>query len=90
MHQPLLPAGAPDPRTAATISNLQWMLEQPDLGDNHNAPVFHWCHKRMGQFIPQLLAEGGQPRIMLEYSGSLLHGLRGAGLDDVAYAFVST
>jgi hypothetical protein len=37
----------------------------------------------MGQFIPQLLGEGSQPRIMLEYSGTLLHGLRRAGLDDV-------
>jgi hypothetical protein len=83
MHHPLIPAGGPDPRTAAIVSNLQWMLEHPDLGDNHNAPVFHWCYQRMGQFIPQLLGEGSQPRIMLEYSGTLLHGLRRAGLDDV-------
>jgi hypothetical protein len=86
MHQPLIPAGGPDPRTAAIISNLQWMLEHPDLGDNHNAPVFHWCYKRMGELIPQLLGEGKQPRIMLEYSGTLLHGLRRAGLDDVVDA----
>jgi hypothetical protein len=83
MHQPLIPAGGPDLPTAAIISNLQWMLEHPDLGDNHNAPVFHQCYKRMGELIPQLLAEGSQPRIMLEYSGTLLHGLRRAGLDDV-------
>jgi hypothetical protein len=83
MHQPLIPAGGPDLRTAAIVSNLQWMLEHPDLGDNHNAPVFHWCYKRMGEFIPRLLAEGKQPRIMVEYSGTLLHGLRRAGLDDV-------
>ena len=50
------------------------MLEHPDLGDNHNAPVFHSCYKRMGELIPQLLAEGSQPRIMPEYSGTLLHG----------------
>jgi hypothetical protein len=50
------------------------MLEHPDLGDNHNAPVFHSCYKRMGELIPQLLAEGRQPRIMPEYSGTLLHG----------------
>jgi hypothetical protein len=86
MHQPLIPAGGPDLRTAAIVSNLQWMLEHPDLGDNHNAPVFHWCYKRMGELIPQLLAEGSQPRIMLEYSGTLLHGLRRAGLDDVVDA----
>src|SRR6266508_3505556 len=81
MHQPLIPAGGSELRTAAVISNLQWMLEHPDLGDNHNAPAFHWCYKRMGELICQLLAEGRQPRIMLEYSGTLLHGLRRAGLD---------
>ena len=43
MHQPLIPAGGPDLRTAAIVSNLQWMLEHPDVGDNHNAPMFHWC-----------------------------------------------
>jgi hypothetical protein len=86
MHQPLIPAGGPDLRTAAVVSNLQWMLEHPDLGDNHNAPVFQWCYKRMGELISQLLAEGRQPRIMLEYSGTLLHGLRRAGLDDVVDA----
>jgi hypothetical protein len=83
MHQPLIPAGGPDLPTAAIVGNLQWMLEHPDLGDNHNAPVFHWCYKRPGELIPQLLTEGRQPRIMLEYSGTLLHGLRRAGLDDV-------
>jgi hypothetical protein len=83
MHQPLIPAGGPDLRTAAIIGNLQWMLEHPEIGDNHNAPAFHWCYKRMGELIPQLLADGTQPRIMLEYSGTLLHGLRRAGLEDV-------
>src|SRR5918993_2157716 len=83
MHQPLIPAGGADLHTAAIVSNLQWMLEHPDVGDNHNASMFHWCYKRMGELIPQLLAEGRQPRIMLEYSGTLLHGLRRAGLDDV-------
>jgi hypothetical protein len=86
MHQPLIPAGGPDLPTAAVVSNLQWMLEHPDLGDNHNAEVFRWCYRRMGELIPRLLAEGRQPRIMLEYSGTLLHGLRRAGLDDVVDA----
>jgi hypothetical protein len=86
MHQPLIPAGGPDLHTAAIVGNLQWMLEHPDLGDNHNAPVFHWCYKRMGTLVPELLAEGSQPRVMLEYSGTLLHGLRRAGLDDVVDA----
>jgi hypothetical protein len=83
MHQPLIPAGGSELRSAAIVSNLQWMLEHPDLGDNHNAPVFHWCYKRMGELVPQLLAEGTQPRIMLEYSGTLLEGLRRMGAGDV-------
>jgi Glycosyl hydrolase family 57 len=83
MHQPLIPAGGDDLRTAAIISNLQYMLEHQGIGDNHNAPVFHWCYKRMGEFIPQLIGEGKSPRVMLEYSGTLLHGLRRMGLDDV-------
>jgi len=83
MHQPLIPAGGSSVRTAATISNLQYMMENPQIGDNHDAPVFHWCYKRMGEFIPQLVAEGKQPRVMLDYSGTLLYGLRAMGLDDV-------
>ena len=62
------------------------MYEHPDLEDNHNAPVFRWCYKRMGEFIPQLLEEGRQPRVMLEYSGTLLHGLRQMGADGVLEA----
>ena len=58
------------------IGNLQYMFEHQDIGDNHNAGVFHWCYKRMGEFVPQLVHEGKEPRVMLEYSGTLLHGLR--------------
>ncbi|MFP4350416.1 MAG: glycosyl hydrolase family 57 [Desulfococcaceae bacterium] len=83
MHQPLIPAGGPDLSTADVISNLQYMMEHPNEGDNHNAPVFHWCYKRMGEFIPDLVAEGKRPRIMLDYSGTLLYGLRKMGLEDV-------
>src|SRR5919205_3875774 len=83
MHQPLIPAGGPDLRAAATISNLQWMQDRPGLGDNHNAPVFRWCYQRMGEIIPQLLDEGLTPRVMLEYSGTLLHGLRRMGAHEV-------
>jgi hypothetical protein len=83
MHQPLIPAGGEDLRTAALISNLQYMMEHQQIGDNHNAPVFVWCYKRMGEFIPQLLYEGKEPRVMLEYSGTLLHGLHQMGLSDV-------
>lgn len=83
MHQPLIPAGGPELRTAQMISNLQWMLGNPDIDDNHNARVFLWCYKRMGEFVPQLLDEGFQPRVMLEYSGTLLYGLRQMGATDV-------
>jgi hypothetical protein len=83
MHQPLIPAGNGDPGTAAVIGNLQWMTEHPGIEDNHNASVFAWCYKRMGEFIPQLLDEGARPRVMLDYSGTLLHGLRQMGRHDV-------
>jgi hypothetical protein len=83
MHQPLIPAGGSDLHTAATIGNLQHMMENPGIGDNHNAGVFQWCYKRMAEFVPQLLHEGLQPRVMLEYSGTLLHGLRQMGANDV-------
>jgi hypothetical protein len=83
MHQPLIPAGGGDLRTAAIISNLKFMMDNQGIGDNHNASVFHWCYKRMGEFIPQLAGEGKEPRVMLDYSGTLLHGMRAMGLDDV-------
>ena len=83
MHQPLIPAGGDDLSSAAIISNLQYMLEHQSIGDNHNAPVFHTCYRRMGEIIPKLVAQGKSPRVMLEYSGTLLHGLRSMGLDDV-------
>jgi hypothetical protein len=83
MHQPLIPAGGDDLSTARIISNLQYMMENPSVGDNHNAPMFHWCYKRMGEFVPQLIEEGCEPRVMLDYSGTLLHGLWQMGLHDV-------
>ena len=83
MHQPLIPAGGDDLHPAAIISNLKYMMDNPGIGDNHNAAVFHWCYKRMGEFIPQLISEGKEPRVMLDYSGTLLYGLRQMGLGDV-------
>lgn len=83
MHQPLIPAGGDNLHTAELISNLDHMMRNPGTGDNHNASVFHWCYKRIGTFIPQLFEEGKQPRVMLEYSGTLLHGLYKMGLYDV-------
>lgn len=83
MHQPLIPAGGGDLSTASVISNLQYMMENQHIGDNHNAPVFHWCYKRIGEFVPQLVHDGKNPRVMLDYSGNLLLGVRAMGLDDV-------
>lgn len=75
MHQPTIPAGPGDLRSAALISNLQFMLEHQDIGDNHNGPVFLWCYSRMSDFIRELAGRGHHPRVMLDYSGNLLWGL---------------
>lgn len=64
-------------------------MDNPGIGDNHNAPVFLWCYQRMGEFIPQLIEEGRTPRVMLEYSGVLLHGLRQMGAHDSVAALRS-
>ncbi len=79
MHQPTIPAGI----NGAFISNLQYMYEHPHEGDNHNADPFAWCYSRMGEFIPKLVSEGCNPRIMLDYSGNLLWGLQQMGRDDI-------
>ncbi|KAF1986429.1 glycoside hydrolase family 57 protein [Aulographum hederae CBS 113979] len=83
MHQPLVPAGGSDIKTAKVISNLRYMLDNPTIGDYHDAPTFLHCYERMGDFIPDLVAEGHDPRITLEYSGSLLFGLRQMGEDRI-------
>ncbi|MGL5079791.1 MAG: glycosyl hydrolase family 57, partial [Waterburya sp.] len=75
MHQPTIPAGF----NGELISNLQHMFEHPHDGDNHNAEVFAWCYTRMADWIPELVANGCQPRIMLDYSGNLLWGLQQMG-----------
>ncbi|BAZ46081.1 hypothetical protein NIES4102_31090 [Chondrocystis sp. NIES-4102] len=79
MHQPTIGAG----RNGELISNLQHMFEHPHDGDNHNAEVFAWCYGRMGEWIPELVANGCQPRIMLDYSGNLLWGLQQMGRTDI-------
>jgi hypothetical protein len=83
MHQPLIPDPDQPLEQAEIISNLAHMMKHPDVGDNHNAPVFHECYKRMGDFVRELVDGGKQPRVMLDYSGTLLHGLAAMGLDDV-------
>lgn len=83
MHQPLIPAGGDELPSARIISNLRHMFEHPGEGDNHNAAVFHQCYRRIGEFVRTLVDEGRAPRVMLEYSGTLLHGLAEMGLGDV-------
>jgi len=82
MHQPTIPAGA----EGALISHLQWMLEHPGEGDNHNAEPFAHCYRRLADLLPQLLAEGCAPRIMLDYSGNLLWGVEQMGRGDIVEA----
>jgi hypothetical protein len=72
MHQPTIPAGA----NGELISNLQYMFEHPYEGDNHNAGPFSWCYSRISDFTRELVSQGCNPRIMLDYSGNLLWGLR--------------
>jgi hypothetical protein len=83
MQQPLIPAGGQDLRSADIISNLDHMLRNPGVGDNHNATVFLDCYGRMGSIIPELVNAGKNPRVMLDYSGELLYGLRNMGRPDV-------
>lgn len=87
MHQPTIPAQTEDLRAAGLISNLQHMMEYPLVGDNHNASVFLWCYSRMSDFIRDLVGEGHNPRVMLDYSGNLLWGLqqmeKGKALEDL-------
>jgi hypothetical protein len=83
MHQPLIPAGGQDLKTALVISNLKYMMDNPNIGDNHNAPVFYQCYKRIRSLLHQLIQKGKQPRVMLDYSGCLLHGLFQIGHDAI-------
>lgn len=76
MHQPTIPASTDNLASAALISNLQHMMEHQQIGDNHNAPVFMQCYSRMSDIIRELASGGRHPRVMLDYSGNLLWGLR--------------
>jgi hypothetical protein len=82
MHQPLILNGE-NLSTASMISNLQYMMENQHVHGNHDAPVFAWCYSRVADFIRELVDAGRQPRIMLDYSGCLLFGLRQMGRGDI-------
>lgn len=79
MHQPTIPAGP----QGELINHLQYMFEHPYEGDNHNAGTFAYCYARMGDFIPELVDQGCNPRVMLDYSGTLLWGLQQMGRHDI-------
>lgn len=83
MQQPLIPASSPEIATAEIVSNLDHMMRNPGIGDNHNATVFAECYARTGELIAELVAAGRSPRVMLDYSGELLYGLRRMGRGDV-------
>lgn len=79
MHQPTIPAETEDLCTAGLILNLQYMMEHQNIGDNHNALVFLQCYSRMSDIVRELVGQGKNPRVMLDYSGNLLWGLRQMG-----------
>ena len=81
MHQPILAGGDLHARAGH---------QQPGVDDGPSGhrrqpqcAGMRWYYKRMGEFIRQLPGEGRQPRVMLDYSGTLLHGMRQMGLDHV-------
>ena len=82
MHQPTIPAGS----EGELISHLQHMFNHPGEGDNHNAEPFAQCYKRLADIIPNLVKEGCNPRIMLDYSGNLLWGVHQMGRTDITEA----
>ena len=82
MHQPTIPAG----NQGELISHLQYMFNNPGDGDNHNAEPFAQCYKRLADIIPSLILEGCNPRIMLDYSGNLLWGVKQMGRTDICEA----
>jgi len=88
MHQPTIPAETDDVQNARLISNLQHMMEHQHIGDNHNAPVFLNCYSRISDIIRELVGCGQNPRVMLDYSGNLLWGIKQMGesrvLDNLA------
>ncbi len=82
MHQPTVPAGAGN----TLISHLQYMLDHPNEGDNHNAEPFAHCYRRLAELLPELINEGCAPRIMLDYSGNLPWGIEQMGRRDIGDA----
>jgi hypothetical protein len=82
MHQPLVPFGH-DLRTAELISNLEAMTRSGKDENVYNANIFADCYGRIGTILGELVHQGRSPRILLDYSGQLLYGLRKMGRGDV-------
>ena len=55
------------------------MMENQGIGETQHAPAFVWCYRRMGDFIPQTWSVRRSPVVHVEYSGTLLHGIRKMG-----------
>ena len=88
MHQPLIPAGGPgrgggDLRSEPLIGNLQFMLESPYAEDRHNAAIYRHCYERPATLVLPLAGEGRQPRLTVDYTGTLLYGLQQMGAGGV-------
>lgn len=82
MHQPLVLQDGPL-ESAPAIGNLQYMMERQHVHGMHDAPVFARCYERMAGIVRDLVEAGQRPRVMLDYSGELLFGLRQMGRGDV-------
>lgn len=79
MHQPIVPAG----ENGELISYLQYMFEHPFEGNNFNAGAFTYCYTRIADFLIAITQQGGNPRILLDYSGTLLWGLCHMGRGEI-------
>ncbi len=79
MHQPIVQAG----ESGELISYLKYMIENISEEDNHNAEKFAQCYKRLAKIIPELINQEYDPKIMLDYSGNLLWGIKKMGREDI-------
>jgi hypothetical protein len=59
------------------------MLRAGSDGDRYNAGIFADCYGRIADIVRDLVQQGRNPRVMLDYSGELLFGLRKMGRGDV-------
>jgi hypothetical protein len=82
MHQPVILDDG-DPRGAPMKGNLQYMMDRQHVHGCHDAPVYLSCYSRIADFVRDGVDGGRHPRVMLDYSGELLFGLRQMGRGDV-------